>query len=97
MCHADNLSSPFAPACCHFLPPPTSLIKLITPVINICWFDLTVRLKTPATYADIKTAMKEASGGSMKGIMVILKIRWYLKTLKVMHAHQYLTQRQVLL
>jgi glyceraldehyde 3-phosphate dehydrogenase len=31
--------------------------------------DLTVRLKTPATYEDIKKAMKEASEGSMKGIL----------------------------
>ena len=31
--------------------------------------DLTVRLKTPASYADIKAAMKEASEGSMKGIL----------------------------
>jgi len=39
------------------------------PVPDVSVVDLTVRLKTPATYADIKTAMKEASEGSMKGIL----------------------------
>jgi len=39
------------------------------PVPDVSVVDLTVRLKTPATYADIKAAMKEASEGSMKGIL----------------------------
>lgn len=39
------------------------------PVPDVSVVDLTVRLKTPATYADIKTAMKEASEGAMKGIL----------------------------
>jgi glyceraldehyde 3-phosphate dehydrogenase len=39
------------------------------PVPDVSVVDLTVRLKTPASYADIKAAMKEASEGSMKGIL----------------------------
>ncbi|HZY37485.1 MAG TPA: type I glyceraldehyde-3-phosphate dehydrogenase, partial [Mucilaginibacter sp.] len=39
------------------------------PVPDVSVVDLTVRLKTPATYADIKAAMKEASEGAMKGIL----------------------------
>ena len=39
------------------------------PVADVSVVDLTVRLKTPATYADVKAAMKEASEGSMKGIL----------------------------
>ena len=39
------------------------------PVADVSVVDLTVRLKNPATYADVKAAMKEASEGSMKGIL----------------------------
>ncbi|WP_426671699.1 type I glyceraldehyde-3-phosphate dehydrogenase [Mucilaginibacter sp. McL0603] len=39
------------------------------PVPDVSVVDLTVRLKTAATYEDIKKAMKEASEGSMKGIL----------------------------
>jgi len=39
------------------------------PVPDVSVVDLTVRLKTPATYEDIKKAMKDASEGSMKGIL----------------------------
>jgi len=39
------------------------------PVADVSVVDLTVRLKTPATYEDVKKAMKEASEGSMKGIL----------------------------
>jgi glyceraldehyde 3-phosphate dehydrogenase len=39
------------------------------PVADVSVVDLTVRLKKPATYADVKAAMKEASEGSMKGIL----------------------------
>src|ERR1700744_5090220 len=39
------------------------------PVADVSVVDLTVKLKKPATYADIKTAMKEASEGAMKGIL----------------------------
>jgi glyceraldehyde 3-phosphate dehydrogenase len=39
------------------------------PVADVSVVDLTVRLKTPASYEDIKNAMKEASEGSMKGIL----------------------------
>jgi glyceraldehyde 3-phosphate dehydrogenase len=39
------------------------------PVADVSVVDLTVRLKTPATYEDVKAAMKEASEGSMKGIL----------------------------
>ena len=39
------------------------------PVADVSVVDLTVRLKTPATYADVKAAMKEASEGEMKGIL----------------------------
>jgi len=39
------------------------------PVPDVSVVDLTVRLKKPATYADIKAAMKAASEGAMKGIL----------------------------
>ena len=39
------------------------------PVADVSVVDLTARLKTPATYADIKAAMKEASEGELKGIL----------------------------
>lgn len=39
------------------------------PVPDVSVVDLTVRLKTPASYEDIKKAMKEASEGAMKGIL----------------------------
>jgi len=39
------------------------------PVADVSVVDLTVRLKTPASYEDVKKAMKEASEGSMKGIL----------------------------
>jgi glyceraldehyde 3-phosphate dehydrogenase len=39
------------------------------PVPDVSVVDLTVRLKTPATYEDVKKAMKDASEGDMKGIL----------------------------
>lgn len=39
------------------------------PVADVSVVDLTVRLKKPATYADVKAAMKEASEGELKGIL----------------------------
>jgi len=39
------------------------------PVADVSVVDLTVRLKNPATYEDIKAAMKEASEGELKGIL----------------------------
>lgn len=39
------------------------------PVADVSVVDLTVRLKKPATYADVKAAMKEASEGDLKGIL----------------------------
>lgn len=39
------------------------------PVADVSVVDLTVRLKKPATYADVKAAMKEASEGAMKGVL----------------------------
>ncbi|MGY3211456.1 type I glyceraldehyde-3-phosphate dehydrogenase [Mucilaginibacter sp. HD30] len=39
------------------------------PVADVSVVDLVVRLKTPATYEDIKSAMKEASEGDLKGIL----------------------------
>lgn len=39
------------------------------PTINVSVVDLTARLEKPATYEDIKNAMKEASEGDMKGIL----------------------------
>jgi glyceraldehyde 3-phosphate dehydrogenase len=39
------------------------------PVPDVSVVDLTVRLKTPASYEDIKKAMKAASEGEMKGIL----------------------------
>ena len=39
------------------------------PVADVSVVDLTVRLKTPATYEQVKAAMKEASEGAMKGIL----------------------------
>jgi len=39
------------------------------PVADVSVVDLTVRLKTPATYGAVKAAMKAASEGPMKGIL----------------------------
>ncbi len=39
------------------------------PTINVSVVDLTVRLEKPASYEDIKRVVKEASEGSMKGIL----------------------------
>jgi glyceraldehyde 3-phosphate dehydrogenase len=39
------------------------------PVADVSVVDLVVRLKTPATYEDVKAAMKEASEGELKGIL----------------------------
>jgi len=39
------------------------------PTTNVSVVDLTVRLTKPATYEDIKTAVKKAAAGPMKGIM----------------------------
>ncbi len=39
------------------------------PVADVSVVDLTARLKTPATYEQVKAAMKEASEGDMKGIL----------------------------
>ncbi len=39
------------------------------PTPNVSVVDLTVRLKNPATYEEIKTAMKEASETTMKGVL----------------------------
>ncbi|WP_423147078.1 type I glyceraldehyde-3-phosphate dehydrogenase [Rubrolithibacter danxiaensis] len=39
------------------------------PVPDVSVVDLTVRLEKPASYADIKNAMKEASEGELKGIL----------------------------
>lgn len=39
------------------------------PTLDVSVVDLTCRLKTPATYDEIKTAMKEASEGELKGIL----------------------------
>ncbi|WCT11175.1 type I glyceraldehyde-3-phosphate dehydrogenase [Mucilaginibacter jinjuensis] len=39
------------------------------PVADVSVVDLTVRLKTPATYEQVKAAMKEAAEGEMKGIL----------------------------
>ncbi|WP_374163268.1 type I glyceraldehyde-3-phosphate dehydrogenase [Arcticibacter sp. MXS-1] len=39
------------------------------PVPDVSVVDLTVRLEKPASYADIKAAMKEASEGELKGIL----------------------------
>jgi glyceraldehyde 3-phosphate dehydrogenase len=39
------------------------------PVANVSVVDLTVRLAKPATYEQIKAAMKEAADGELKGIL----------------------------
>lgn len=39
------------------------------PVSDVSVVDLTARLKTPATYEQVKAAMKEASEGELKGIL----------------------------
>ncbi|MCJ8209268.1 type I glyceraldehyde-3-phosphate dehydrogenase [Mucilaginibacter sp. RS28] len=39
------------------------------PVADVSVVDLTARLKNPATYEEIKAAMKEASEGELKGIL----------------------------
>ena len=39
------------------------------PTINVSVVDLTCRLEKPATYAEIKAAVKEASENELKGIL----------------------------
>ena len=39
------------------------------PTADVSVVDLTVRLEKPATYDDIKKAMKDASEGPMKGVL----------------------------
>lgn len=39
------------------------------PVADVSVVDLTCRLSTPASYADIKEAVKKASYGPLKGIL----------------------------
>jgi glyceraldehyde 3-phosphate dehydrogenase len=39
------------------------------PVADVSVVDLTVRLEKPATYEQVKAAMKEASEGELKGIL----------------------------
>jgi len=39
------------------------------PTVNVSVVDLTIRLAKPASYDDIKTAMKKAADGPMKGIL----------------------------
>jgi glyceraldehyde 3-phosphate dehydrogenase len=39
------------------------------PTVDVSVVDLTVRLEKPASYADIKNAIKEAAAGEMKGIL----------------------------
>ena len=39
------------------------------PVPDVSVVDLTVRLKTPASYDDIKAAVKAAAAGPMKGFL----------------------------
>jgi len=39
------------------------------PTVDVSVIDLTVRLEKPASYADIKAAVKAASEGEMKGIL----------------------------
>ena len=39
------------------------------PTLNVSVVDLTVNLASPASYADIKAAMKEAAEGELKGIL----------------------------
>ncbi len=39
------------------------------PTIDVSVVDLTCRLEKPATYEEIKAAIKEAANGSMKGIL----------------------------
>lgn len=44
-------------------------MSLRVPTLDVSVVDLTVNLKTPATYAEICKAMKEASEGELKGIL----------------------------
>jgi len=44
-------------------------ISFRVPTLDVSVVDLTVRLKKPASYEEIKAAVKKASEGSMKGIL----------------------------
>jgi glyceraldehyde 3-phosphate dehydrogenase len=44
-------------------------LSMRVPTIDVSVVDLTCRLAKPATYDEVKAAMKEASEGSMKGIL----------------------------
>ena len=50
------------------------------PTLDVSVVDLTVNLAKPATYAEICAAMKEASEGELKGVLVILKMQLFLLT-----------------
>ncbi len=39
------------------------------PTVNVSVVDLTCRIEKPASYDEIKAAMKEASEGEMKGVL----------------------------
>jgi len=44
-------------------------MSMRVPTANVSVVDLTARIEKPATYEEIKTAIKEASEGSLKGIL----------------------------
>jgi len=44
-------------------------LSLRVPTVDVSVVDLTVRLEKPATYEEIKAAIKKASNGELKGIM----------------------------
>ena len=44
-------------------------MSMRVPTHNVSVVDLTVRIEKPATYEDVKTAIKEAAAGPLKGIL----------------------------
>lgn len=55
----------FPPFCCRKL----TGMAFRVPVADVSVVDLTCRLTSPASYADIKEAVKKASHGALKGIL----------------------------
>jgi len=79
---AAKVRAPFPFSTKRILTPPQAVGKVIpelngkltgmamrVPTKNVSVVDLTVRLEKSATYEDIKTAVKEAAAGSLKGIL----------------------------
>ena len=65
------------------------------PTIDVSVVDLTCRLAKPATYEEIKAAVKKASENELKESLAIQRTTLYQATSSAILIHQSLTQKQV--